>query len=93
MVFELEGESGWVWAEATGKNNPLGWVPKEFIGVQIATYEIGEEAIAQLPPAAAPAIAVGGASRGVSFQPFPFIGIIGLLWFMSLFRRRRRVHY
>jgi len=50
-VFELAGEPGWVWAEATGKNNPLGWVSKEFI---------------------------------------PFVGIIFLLWFMTLFRRRRR---
>ncbi|MFC1984353.1 transglutaminase family protein, partial [Chloroflexota bacterium] len=27
-IFELDGEAGWIWAEATGRNNPLGWVPK-----------------------------------------------------------------
>jgi hypothetical protein len=27
---------GWVWAEATGKNNPLGWVPKKLTGVKLA---------------------------------------------------------
>ncbi len=88
-VFELEGEPGWVWAEATGKNNPLGWVSKEFINVELAAYEIGEEAIAPTEPTTAPAVAVAGTSGGISSQPFPFIGIIGLLWFMSLFRRRR----
>ena len=91
VVFELEGESGWIWAEATGKNNPLGWAPKEFIGVKVATYEIGEEAIARAKPATAPSVAVAKTGGGVSAQPFPFISIIGLLWFMSLFRRRRRV--
>ena len=89
-VFELEGESGWVWAEATGKKNPLGWVSKEFINVKVAAYEIGEEAIA-LKPSTAPPTAVASTGGGGSSQPFPFMGIIGLLWFMSLFRRRRRV--
>ena len=88
-VFKLEGESGWVWAEATGKNNPLGWVPKEFINVEVAAYEIGEEAIAPAKPPAVPPTAVASTGGGASSLPFPFIGIIGLLWFMSLFRRRR----
>ncbi len=88
VVFEIEGEPGWVWAEATGRNNPLGWVSKEFIGIQIATYEIGEETIESKPPTA-PSVAVSETSRGASFSPFPFISIIGFLWLMSLFRRRR----
>lgn len=89
-VFELEGEPGWVWAEATGKNNPLGWVSKEFINVKLAAYEISAEAIAPAKPTTAPAVAVAGTGGGTSSRPFSFIGIIGLLWFMSLFRRRRR---
>ena len=24
VFFEVDGETGWVWAEATGRNNPLG---------------------------------------------------------------------
>ncbi len=90
-VFELEGEPGWVWAEATGKNNPLGWVKKEFINVELAAYEISAEAVAPAKPTTAPVVAVAGTGGGTSSRPFPFIGIIGLLWFMSLFRRRRRV--
>jgi len=89
-VFKLEGELGWVWAEATGKNNPLGWASKEFINVELAAYEISTEAVAPAKPTTAPAVAVAGSGGGTSSQPFPFISIIGLLWFMSLFRRRRR---
>ena len=88
-VFKLEGESGWVWGEATGKKNPLGWVPKEFINVKVATYEIREEAIALSKPSTTPTTAVALTGGGASSQPFPFISMIGLLWFMSLFRRRR----
>jgi len=89
-IFELEGESGWVWAEATGSNNPLGWVPKEFVNVELAAYEISEEAIAPAAPATAPVEAVTRTGRGGSFTPFPFFSIFVFLWLISLFRRRRR---
>lgn len=89
-IFELGGESGWVWAEATGKNNPLGWVPKEFINARLAAYEISAEAIAPVKPSTAPPTAIAQTGGGTSVQPFSFISIIGLLWFMSLFRRRKR---
>ncbi len=90
VIFELAGESGWVWAEATGKNNPLGWVPKEFINAKLAAYEISAEAIAPEKQSTAPSTAIiAQTGGGASAQPFSFIGIIGLLWFMSLFRRRR----
>lgn len=88
-VFELEGEPGWVWAEATGRNNPLGWVSKEFINVELAAYEISAEAIVSAKPTKAPAVAVAGTGGGSSARPFSFFGIIGILWLMSLFRRRR----
>ena len=90
--FEMKGEPGWVWSEATAKKNPLGWVPKEFINIKLAAYEISDEPIAPVAPPAAPSTAVAqtGAGAGASSTPFPFISIIGLLWFVSLFRRRRR---
>ncbi|GAJ12211.1 unnamed protein product, partial [marine sediment metagenome] len=92
VIFELEGEPGWVWAEATGKNNPLGWVPKELINAKLAAYEISAEAIAPVKPSAAsPTAITAQTGGGASVQPFSFISIIGLLWFMSLFRRRRVV--
>ena len=98
-VFELEGEPGWVWAEATGRNNPLGWVPKQYRNVKIAAYEISAEVppyeipaetVAPLKPPPTPAIAVAGTGEGATYRPFPFLGVVGLLFFMSLFRRRRR---
>jgi len=90
-VFELEGEPGWVWAEATGKNNPLGWVPKELTGVKLAAYEIGKEEIATPEPSTAPTTAVTPQTGGTSLSvPIPFFGVIGFIWLMSLFRRRRR---
>ena len=91
-IFELEDEPGWIWAEATGKNNPLGWVSKEFINVELAAYEIKEEAIAPVKPSTAPAVAVAGTGGGTSSNPLPFSSIILLFWLMPLFRRRRRAH-
>ena len=89
-VFELGGEPGWVWAEATGKKNPLGWVPKQFINVKLAVYEVSAEAIAPLKPTTAPSVAITKTGKGTSFRPSPFFIIFGLLWLMSMFRRRRR---
>lgn len=88
-IFGLEGEPGWVWAEATGKNNTLGWVPKEFLDVGLAAYEITEETIAVPELPTAPAIAVAETGGGGFSFPFPFMSIIALLWLLSLFRRRR----
>ena len=90
--FKLEGELGWVWAEATGKKNPLGWAPKEFLNVNLAAYEITEEVIATAEPPEAPSTAVTGTGGGGGFSlPFPFFGMIFFLWFISsLFRGRRR---
>ena len=89
--FKVQGEPGWVWAEATGKNNPLGWVPKDYVNVELAAYELSAEAIVPVATPSAPLIAVTQGGGGSSGFPFPFFGFIGLLWFMSLFRRRRRV--
>ncbi len=90
MFFKLRGELGWVWAEATGRNNSLGAVPREVINAGLVAYEVSAEPIiSSKAPAALPAAAIqtGG---GASAQPFPFFGIIGLLLFISLFGRRRQ---
>jgi len=97
--FELDSESGWVWAEATGRNNPLGWAPKQYLNEKIPAYEVSAEeppyeipadTVAPLTPPPAPAVAATATGEGVSYRPFSFFGVIGLLWFISLFRRRRR---
>jgi hypothetical protein len=88
-IFEIDGESGWVWAEATGKNNPLGWAPKDFINVPLAAYEISAEAISPLTPAPAPSVAITESGGGSSSTPFLSFAIIAFLWLIPLFRRRK----
>ena len=99
VFFELRGEPGWVWAEATGRNNHLGWAPKEYLGTEIAAYEILAEvpayeipvgAVAPLTPPPAAAIAFAGTGERSFSPPYLFFIVIGLLWCLSLFRRRRR---
>jgi predicted transglutaminase-like cysteine proteinase len=98
VLFEINGEPGWVWAEATGRNNPLGWTSKEFIDVRLAAYEVTSEAVATTGPPPQSEVAVsegssgdGGGDGSGFFIPIPFIGVIFFLWFISsLFGRRRR---
>ncbi|TES84908.1 MAG: transglutaminase domain-containing protein [Dehalococcoidia bacterium] len=94
--FELSGETGWIWAEATGRDNPLGWVPREFLNARVAAYEVTEEALARAEDAPEPEATVaqtdvrGGGGSNFSMA-FPFFGVIFFLWFISsLFRRGKR---
>jgi len=87
--FEMDGEEGWVWAEATGRKNPLGWVPKEFIDEELYAYEIKDERVTRAEPTVAPATIITGEGGGSASFPVPFFSIILLLWFIPrLFRRR-----
>jgi len=99
VFFELEGEPGWVWAEATGRNNPLGWAPEQYLDTKIPAYEISAEKpaygipvgeAAPLTPPPASAIAFAGTGQGVAYPPYLFFIVIGLLWCLSLLRRQRR---
>ncbi len=99
VFFELEGEPGWIWAEATGRNNPLGWAPEQYLDMEIPAYEIfaeipayeiPSEGVAPLTPPPAAEIAVAGIAGGVTYRPYLFFIVIGLLWCMSLFGRKRR---
>lgn len=88
-IFKLDGEEGWVWAEATGRKNPLGWVPKEFVGEELYAYEIKDERVTRAEPTGAPATIITDKGGGSASFPVPFFSIIILLWFISrLFRRR-----
>ncbi len=92
-AFKMNGEEGWVWAEATGGKNPLGWVAKEFINEELYAYEIKEERVTRAEPTEAPATIItgGGGGGGSASFPVPFFSIIFFLWFISrLFRRRAR---
>jgi len=88
-IFKMNGEEGWVWAEATGRKNPLGWVPKEFVDEDLFAYEIKEERVTRTLPTEAPAAIITGKGGGSGSFPIPFFAIILFLWMISrLFRRR-----
>mgnify|MGYP000138418742 CR=1 FL=1 len=88
-IFKMGGEVGWVWAEATGKNNPLGWVAKDLLDNGLFAYEVTEEKVTRTLPTEAPAALVTSGGGGSASFPVPFFAIILFLWMISrLFRRR-----
>jgi len=95
--FELSGEMGWIWAEATGRDNPLGWVPKEFLNTSVAAYEVTGETLARSQEAPKPEATVaqtdvgGGDGGGSNFSMFlPFFGVLVFLWVVPVLIRRVR---
>jgi hypothetical protein len=97
--FDLAGEPGWIWAEATGRNNPLGWAPDDYLDMEIPAYEILAEtpayeipagAVAPLTPPPSTEIAFAGTGEGAASPPYFFFIVIGLLFCLSLLRRSRR---
>jgi len=90
-ILSIDGESGWVWLEATGGNNPLGWMPERYIGAELMAYEVADESITKMePPDKSPTVITpqGGGSTGIGISPF--FGVLGMLLLLSMFRRRRR---
>jgi len=97
--FDLKGQSGWVWSEATGRNNPLGWAPEQYLDTEIPAYEISAEVPAYSIPVGQPApltpppseeTAFSGTGQGSSYPPYLFLVFLGFLFLLSLLRRRRR---
>lgn len=82
--WKFQGTDGWVWAEATGRNNPLGWTPPELMRSDLAAYEVTEEAIFEDRRAEVPAPSGGTSVIGFS----PFLSVIFFLWLLSSLRRR-----
>jgi hypothetical protein len=89
-ILSIDGESGWVWAEATGGDNPLGWMPERFMGAELLAYEVQDEAITQVQPPDKPATSVTpeGGSGGIHISPFFFV--IAFMLLLSLITRLRR---
>ncbi len=89
QIFSVNGEPGWIWAEATGENNPLGWMPERFIGETIGVYEVLDEALVEVEPIDKAPITVIKRSGNSSINIHPFFVVIGIMWLLSLLRRRR----
>lgn len=82
----LEGETGWFWAEATGRNNPLGWVPKRLVGKRLLAYEVSAEPI--WGEGSEPKLlAISQESRSLGVQLSPLMSIIALMGLVPIFGR------
>jgi transglutaminase-like putative cysteine protease len=86
----VEGERGWVWAEATGGTNPLGWAPEEFLSERLLAFELVDEGLelGDLPDK--PEVAVTRHNGGSPELPgSSFFLVLFVLWLVSrVFRRR-----
>ncbi|MFC1933153.1 transglutaminase domain-containing protein [Chloroflexota bacterium] len=86
----LEGEAGWVWAEATGRTNALGWFAPSFVGKPMFARELSEEAMPEkeltyrLTPVQRASSGGGFSFGGIS----PFFSVVFMLWLFSSMRRR-----
>jgi len=89
-VFTLEGETGWVWAEATGSTNELGWLAPSLVSEPMVARELSEQAIQRKELTYALTSVQQSSSqgrfslRGIS----PFFGVVLVLWLFSSMRRR-----
>lgn len=87
--LSINDEAGWMWAEATGGNNPLGWMPERYIGEELAAYEVEDESIGAVEPPDKPTTVVTKGSGGAGISISPFFIVIAMMWLLSLSRRRR----
>ncbi len=83
--WDFKGEGGWVWAEATGRTNPLGWTPSKLMRSDLLAYEVVEENVFAAGASERLASSDGG---GAFFGGSSFLSIIFFLWLFSAFRRR-----
>jgi len=86
--LSVNDEPGWVWAEATGGNNPLGWMPEQYIGEMMIAYEVTDEAIVALEKPDKPPATVTQKTGKTGFRISPFFAVIIFMWLLPLFRRR-----
>lgn len=89
-VLNLEGEEGWIWAEATGGNNPLGWMPDQYMRVELAARELTDVGLpAPAPQTKTVAEITRHQGAGFSLPIPPFWLIILVLWLIARVGRRR----
>lgn len=89
-ILTLNGETGWIWAEATGGNNPLGWMPESYMRVPLDAYELKNIGVAPivLPDKQKTSLPRRGSTGFNNLPVSPFFLILLLLWTLSALRRR-----
>ncbi len=95
-ALKFNGQSGWIWAEATGRSNHLGWAPSRALQGKAIAYEIKEvEDLAQQSIPENEIVQVRRKATPLAISPFFFILL--LMWILPLLSRvfmviiRRRV--
>lgn len=90
-VLTLEGEAGWVWAEATGRTNPLGWFTPSFVNKPMIAREVSDDAVSKKELTyGVTSIQRATSQGGFSFGGIsPFFSVLLMLWLFSSMRRRR----
>jgi len=83
--WDFKGEGGWVWAEATGRTNPLGWTPSKLMRSDLFAYEVVEENVFAAGASEALGPTDGG---GMIFGWSSFFSLIFFLLLILAFRRR-----
>ncbi|MFC1864207.1 transglutaminase domain-containing protein [Chloroflexota bacterium] len=89
-ILTLEDEAGWIWAEATGRTNALGWFAPSLISKPMVACELFEEAMPQkdltyrLTPIQRASSGGGFSFGGIS----PFFSVVFMLWLFSSMNRR-----
>lgn len=84
VLWRLGDEEGWIWVEATGRNNPFGQTPSNYVGKKLLAYEITDEpVILKKPPEKVEKVTVkrGGEVSYINYSPF-----FSMLLFMWIFR-------
>ena len=89
-VLTLEGEAGWVWAEATGRTNALGWFAPSLLSKPMVACELSEEAIPERELTyRLTSVQQASSGGGFSFGGIsPFFSVVFMLWLFSSMRRR-----
>ncbi|MFC1940991.1 hypothetical protein ACFLWL_01070 [Chloroflexota bacterium] len=89
-AFTLEGEAGWIWAEATGGTNPLGWFAPSLLNKPMVAREVSDETISKKELTySLISVRQESSGRGFSFGGIsPFFSVVIMLWVFSSMRRR-----
>jgi len=89
-VLTLEGEAGWVWSEATGRTNDLGWFAPSLAGKPMAARELSEEIVLQKELTyGVTAVQRRSSEGGFSFGGIsPFFIAVFMLWLFSSISRK-----
>jgi hypothetical protein len=85
-ALKFNGQSDWIWAEATGRSNHLGWAPSRALQGKAIAYEI--KAVEDLTQQSIPENEIVQVKRKTTpLAISPFFSILFLMWILPLLSR------